>query len=238
MQRPGSVTAAAVMCIIYGSITGLYSVCGIGSLFFEKSLRNMVRDDAMQAKMHEKLDEAAGYAVVKVTSAVLGLIVAIAFLIFGVGLLKMSDSARKLTLALCFFTMLTSVASGGYAAVVLIPAAADGVEEGMPLELAKQPGNQNAKQNQVVAQTMATVVKIGGAIVAVVFYAVLVIYLLIIVILLNRVHVRAAFAGIGPEPLDDEPWRHEKPDTGYDDDGGGERPLPPPRANPRDERIQ
>src|SRR4051794_25000774 len=104
--RPGSVTAAGVLAIIYSSLFTLCGLCGLISLLAQGAMGGnfMGAGDPAQAELQKQLQDALerdvpAYQAFQIGGAVLGLAEAIPLLVAGIGLLAMLRWARTLALA-------------------------------------------------------------------------------------------------------------------------------------------
>lgn len=237
--RPGAVTAAGVLSIIYG---GLFSLCGLVSVAGMAAQGGMGKNmfagggDPNQEKFQKELDkrldsDAPGYQVIQMAGTLLGLAGALALLIGGIGLFSMSRWARTLTLFAALGTIFLTAIQTTYTVVYIIPAINGALQAVGPELLQLQGAGPKGQQAMQVLEAFATLMIIGIIIVLVL----VMVYLFIIVLLLCRQHVRAAFAGEVPpawnddatERLDDYDRRGSDQDDGWGASG--------PSRNPEDD---
>jgi hypothetical protein len=233
-RRPGSVTAAAVLAIIYGCLFMICGLCGVGSLIMQGSMnQGLFGGDPQQAQMQKQLQDAIerdvpAYRVVQIAFPILGLAQSLALLIAGIGLLGMHSWARVLAVLAALIAVASTAFQAIYQVVFVIPATSDALGAALPAAMAKAPGpgpgpGPGAAE---VGKMMHLVFTMTG-IVTVILFVLIIAYLLVIVFLLQRRHVRAAFAA-GGLPAE----AAELPDRGAEDEGW--RPSGPPR-NPEDD---
>jgi hypothetical protein len=221
--RPGSVTAAAVLSIIYGSLFTLCGLCGMVSLVAQEAMgKNLFGgDDPVREKLQKEVEAALrndvpGYQAVDVGGKILGLGGAVALLCAGIGLLSMRSWARKLALIVCLIAIAATILQAVYQAVLVIPAMNKVLQEVLPPFLARQ--QDLAPQAAEVLRLMPTVMTLFAVGMAILYF-VLVVYLFIIFMLLNRQHVRAAFAAAAAG-TDARPPDQDVPPGAYEDDPG------------------
>jgi hypothetical protein len=225
--RPGSVTAAAVLSIIYGSLFTLCGLCGMFSLVAQGAMGKnfMAGGDPVQEQLQKEMEAALrndvpGYQAVQAGGTILGLAEAVALLCAGIGLLSMQSWARKLALIVCLVTIATTILQAVYQTVFVIPALNKAFQEILPPLMQRQNAGPQVAQLLQLTQTVMTLV----AVIMAVIYFVLIVYLFIIVMLLNRHHVKAAFAAaaaglpVGPADSGVPPGAYE------DDPGWGQDP--------------
>jgi hypothetical protein len=204
-RRPGSVTAAGVMAIIYGS---LFTLCGLCGLTAQATGNNFMVGDPKQAELQKEFQkefqqalerDVPGYQVIQAIVTVVSLSMAVIMFIGGIGLLYMRQWARHLVLAGCLIAIANTLFQVTYQAVLVMPVMTEAFEVALPKAMPQMP--QAGPQAADVLKFMKIVVT-AVAVGAVIINVVLVVYLAIIVFLLCRRHVRTAFA----EP------RHDRPD--------------------------
>jgi hypothetical protein len=198
-QRPGSVTTAAVLAIIYGSLVILCSVCGLASVAMQGANQNLFGGgDAQQAQLQKQIEETLQrdvplYRAVQIVAPVVGLVFGVAMLVAGFGLLGVYSWARFLAVGTAILAMLFNVVQTLYQVIFMIPGMNRVFSDVLPNAMAKAgpppPGVMQIVQASLVA----------GAVIGVVIQLGVIVYLLIIVFLLFGRTARAAFAGIVPE---------------------------------------
>ncbi|MBM4071147.1 MAG: hypothetical protein FJ271_19700 [Planctomycetes bacterium] len=236
--RPGAVTAAGVLAIIYG---GLFSLCGLVGVAGMAAQGGMGKNmfgggDPNQEKFQKELDkqldrDAPGFQAYQMAGTVIGLAAALALLIGGIGLFSMHRWARKLTLVAALGTILLSAIQTIYTVVYIIPAMNNAFQVAVPAMVQQKGAGLKEQDALRLVETMVTLMIVG----IIVVYVLIMVYLFIIVVLLSRQHVRAAFAGEAPAWSDAETERLGDYDRGgpeREDDGWGA--SGPPR-NPEDD---
>lgn len=247
--RPGAVTAAGVLSIIYGSLFTLCGLCGVASLVAQGSGADMGAmfgggGDAVQKEMQKRIQEevqkamerdAPAYNAYQIGSAILGLAEAVAFLIVGIGLVRMSPWSRGFGLTLCAITIFTTIVQAIYQLAFVMPAMRSAFQVVLP---AAGPVPAEALR---MMQNIMTIMSV----VMVIIYAVVVFYILIILLLLSRGHVREAFAAAArgdfdrPAPDEFEPRERLRPQRDEGDEDWRYRPPEgTPPGGPPDDRIR
>lgn len=224
-SRPGSVTAAAVMAIIYGSLFSLCGLCGLAGLAGQGGKNLFAGGDPNQAQLQKQLEntlerDVPGYRAFQTVGIILNLAESLSLLIGGIGLLSMGSWARILTLVVSVIAIVSTTLQAVYQVALVLPAMNNAFQVVLPAALAQGGGPQGADALRVM-QMMVTVI----AIVTAVVFLLVIVYLIIIVVLLCRRHVRAAFAApgyAGFEPRadqdEDERWsRPRRPENPEDD---------------------
>lgn len=220
--RPGSVTAAAVLSIIYGSLFTLCGLCGMVGLVAQGAMGKnfMGGGDPAQEQLQKEMEDALrkdvpGYQAVQAGSTILSLGEAVALLCAGIGLLSMQSWARRLALIVCLVTIATTILLAVYQTIFVIPALNKAFQDILPPFMARQNAGPQVAQLLELTRTIMTLIAVAVAI----LYFVLIVYLLIIVMLLNRQHVRAAFVAAAAG-LPAGPGEAETPPGAYEDDPG------------------
>jgi hypothetical protein len=238
--RPGAVTAAGVLSIIYGGLFSLCGLVGVAGLAAQGGAgQNMFpggadpNQEKFQKELEKRLErDAPAFQTFQGASTVLGLVGALALFSGGIGLLGMHPWARTLTLVAALLTMVVTAIQLGYMVAYFIPAMNDSLQAVMPAILQQQGAGQQEQQAMRVIETIVMLFIIG----IIFFYVLIMIYLFIIVMLLRRQHVRAAFAGEAPPAWNDDTTERldykERRSSEQEDDGWGA--SGPPR-NPDDD---
>ena len=226
--RPGSVTAAAVLSIIYGSLFTLCGLCGVVLLLAQGVMGKtfLERGDAAQQKLKKEIEEALqadvpGYQVVGAANKILGLGEAVALLCAGIGLLNLRFWARTLALWTCLVAISHTLFQAVYQSVFVLPALNRVFREVVPgiLMNPRAAGDFEAADFLRLVMTLTVIAWV-------IVYVVLIVYLVIIMVLLCRRNVRPAFAaaaaappldsGIPPSAYEDDPgWSTDPKDEGY-----------------------
>lgn len=229
--RPGAVTAAAVLAIIYGGLFSLCGLIGVATIAAQGGMgKNMFAGgDANQEKLQRELEKALdrdvpAYQAVQIGGAIVSLVLALALLMGGIGLLSMRGWARTLALLAGFVAMLYWAFQAVYQTVYVIPAINDAFQAMLPGMIAQGAGPKGQDALRMV-ETVVTLI----AVAMVIFNVLIIIYLFIIVMLLCRRHVRAAFAGaaLGGPDYDDGRQSPDRQDEEYEDGWGASRPQNP-----------
>jgi hypothetical protein len=108
-QRPGSVTAAAILLMVYGSMNLLCAMCAGGMAFFPDP-------DAPAL-----VNEIPAFHAVQIGHALSNMIVGSAMIVLGSLLLNMSAAARLGALIACWYEVVLLFAHSAYAAIFEIP---------------------------------------------------------------------------------------------------------------------
>jgi hypothetical protein len=210
-ERPGSVTAAAVLAIIYGSLFTLWGLCEVIGVAAQGAMGG-------QEQVIER--DVPGLRAVQATTVLLGLALAIALLIAGISLIGMRSWARMLALIASFVAIASRLFLVVYQSALVLPAMNKAIQAGVPIAGPQGPGGPEFER---LMQAAFPVI----AVVTVILQILWMIYLLILVLLLRRRHVLAAFAagGLpaeGQEPTDrpeeDEGWGQSRPPEKPEDD--------------------
>ncbi len=222
--RPGAVTAAAVLAIIYGSLCTLGGLCGVAGLAAQGAVGQnfMAGGDPNQAKFQKDLQDALqrevpGYQAYLVAGSILGLAVSLALLIGGIGLLGMNSWARTLVLLGCLIAMAYRAFQVVYESAFVVPATVKALQGAPAAALAK---DKQAAEFMIRMQPLFPLLAVAMVIV----YVLILVYLLILVLLLCRSHVRAAFAGTAPAGLEEGGEQDRRPADEGDQGWGESRP--------------
>ena len=212
-KTPGAVLGAGILVIIYGSIVFLFcGVCGSASLFLP--------GDANAEAMAEK--DMPAYQIVKIGEPVSNLVVGLALILLGIGLLRLVPAARLGLYLVAAYQILFLIARNVYMAIYVFPLMEDLVAN-------------EVKNQGPVPFDIAQIVK--GSMWAAVAISILipVVFCLPAIFMLNLKSSRAAFAG---EYVADPPDREESPPRydGYDDDDDY-NPTPKSPKSPGDTGI-
>lgn len=239
-KRPGAVTAAAVLAIIYGSLFTLCGLCGAFGQVAQGAMGpNMFGGNDPQQEQVMKQIQAEmergipAYQAFQVGSTIFGLLESVMLLVGGIGLLSMQPWSRTVVLVFGIIAIITTTLQALYQIAFVMPAINNAFQA--IVVAAAPPGAAGPPPAQVAQalQVMMTVIAVVSAVV----YVVVIIYIGIILILLTRPHVRAAFATAGRPGMDLPESGHEREPgfSGYEDDGGWERPS---SEGPKDDRFR
>lgn len=229
-QRPGSVIAAAVLALIYGSLFLICGLCGVAGLAMQGMQPAFGAANPQQAQMQKQMKEdmerdVPGYQIVQIATVIVGLGLSLAILVAGIGLLGMHSWARKLAVIAALIAVASAAFQTIYQIVFIIPATTNAMAAALPGAMAKGPGQVPPPGAAAFGNMMQAMGPLMGFM-TVVFYVAIIAYLLIIVFLLQRRRVRAAFAAWG---LPVEP--QERPER--EQEGDDWRPSTP--RNPEDD---
>jgi hypothetical protein len=207
VKTPGMVIFIAVLMFIAGGFSILGCVCGGGSiamLEFVKFPQAQGQPDPMALPNHLK-KEVPGYYPVIFTLMGLDGILGLAKIILGIGLLRLSSTARLVTMMAYVVNVLIICISGTYNGFFVLPV------QGRFFAANPQPG-------QELAQMMA----IPGMVLGVVLSLAVTITVLVV---LNLRATKEAFLAASQPPTDDDERPRSKYE-GYDDD---DRPRKSPK---------
>lgn len=183
--------------------------------------------DPMQARLQEELQKAIertvpGYQIIQIITVGLGLLLSVGMLTSGIGLLRLSSSARTMTIIFTSISIASYLFQAVYQFAFVMPAMSNAFRAILPGIVGPAP-----PQALQAMQSMMTVIGIATVFV----YALVIAYLAVILILLLRSSARQAFlyAGQGYEPrFDPDRYRDERDEPrrreGDDDDWDYRRP--------------
>ena len=229
-RRPGSVTAAGVLAIIYG---GTFSLCGLWSLFALAAQgmggNFLVGNNPQQAQLQKAMMDAVqrdvpAYQAYQIGTTIIGLSGAIIMLIAGIGILSMRAWARVLAIAASLMLIALALLQAVYQLAFVMPALSRAFEEFLQAAAAQQQAGAPPADVVRTFHTIMTAATVGAGI----LYIVLIVYFFIIVGLLCRGHARAAFANPLADIYEEPPPSEEdydRRDFEDDDDreGGNQR---------------
>jgi hypothetical protein len=211
-QRPGSVTAAAVMTIIYGGLFTLCNLCGLFGLAAQGANKNLFAGgNPQQAEVQKQMEDALDrdvplYRVAQIVAPIGSLVFALALLCAGIGLLGMYSWARLLAIVAALCTVLFNCVQMTYQLVFLLPAMNRVFADVLPNAMPKGGPPPPIDVVKVVNVSM-----MAGMVIGVLIQLAVIAYLLVIVFMLLRRPVRAAFAGDHmPEAMKGLPDREEE----------------------------
>jgi hypothetical protein len=209
-KRPGLIIFAAVIMILAGSWNVLGGICGGGAIALLDAMPKLPQAKGQQdptALQRFITKEVPGYYPVIFGMLALTVLLGIAMIAAGIGLLRMSSTARVVALLLVLISLLISFGGGVYNAVFVLPAQARFVEA--------NPGPEFA---------MTMPLGIGSLIFGVVLQLAIAIA---ISIPLNTRASKAAFVAASQPPREEED-RPRSRYEGYDD----EDDRPPSSSSP------
>lgn len=234
-QRPGLVTAVAVINFIFGGLGILGAVCGgIGILFLGAMANAQPQGGGPNPikELIEVFENIPGYIPFVIVSMVLGLIAAVMLIVSGFGLLKMRNWARIFCICYGVYLLLNTAVGLVYTYTVVNPAmekwAADFQKRAQQGQMGK-PGQPGMPPPQNPANNM------GGMIGGVFGSLINVVYGIGLIVVMMLPDVRRAFREGGVRAIDREPddWGRGRRDRDrYDDDDRR------PRYRPGDDRIE
>jgi hypothetical protein len=237
-QRPGTVTAAAVMAMIYGCLFLICGLIAVVSLVAQDAMGQgfMGVNDPQQVKLQQEMQQiivqkVPAYNAIQIVGNIFGLVAAIAMLIGGVALLSMSSWSRAFVMIWCFVIIATTIFQAIYLIAFVMPATNQAIDAALPAVIPQ--GGPQAPEMAKMTQALVTMMFVVGLII----YLVIVVYLAIIIGLLSGRRARLAFAGM---PLDQEKDRGS--DRSRDSHEGEENrdwdqpaPTEEPRIDPKDD---
>lgn len=220
-ERPGAVTAAAILNIIIGVLGILCGLCGLGANLFASALTSGAAPgnpggNPVADMMRSVEQQVPGYQVVEIGKQSLVLILAILVLIAGIGLLNLKGWARGLTIVYAVVTIFLHLGYAAYEIGLVMPAV-----EAWQKDFVRRQGG-------VAAPPMSNFGATGAGVIFGAFLYVAHAVAVLIILLLPG--VSAAFAGAGPrrgryddedEDVDDElsePGRGSRRRRDEDDD--------------------
>ncbi len=238
-KRPGSVTSAGVLSIILGSLGLLCGLCNVGNAVMQQPGGGFVMagggGNNAQVQAQNKMladfeQEIEGYRAIQVGGAFFSLFLAVLMLVGGIGVLNLARWARTCVLVSCVLGIIYLIFQIVFQITLLMPIASRNME-GIMVEAMKNaaaqgnapPAGAAQPAPEDMAKVFRTFVTVGFIVWAIV-EALLVIYLLIIVWLLNRRHVRVAFAGHPLTNADPTNRFEERRPEDHDDDNDWNRP--------------
>jgi hypothetical protein len=215
-KRPGLIIFAAVIMILAGSWNVLGGICGGGAIALLDAMPKMPHAKGQQdptALQRFVTKEVPGYYPVIFGMLALTVLLGIAMIAAGIGLLRMSSTARVVAMLLVLISLLISFGGGVYNAVFVLPAQARFVQA--------NPGPEFA---------MTMPIGIGSLIFGIVLQLAIAIAILVP---LNTRSSKAAFVAASQPPQeeedrprsryegyddeDDRPSSSSSPDTGFTD---------------------
>ena len=215
-KRPGLIIFAAVIMILAGSWNVLGGICGGGAIALLDAMPKMPHAKGQQdptALQRFVTKEVPGYYPVIFGMLALNVLLGIVMIAAGIGLLRMSSTARVVAMLLVLISLLISFGGGVYNAVFVLPAQARFVQA--------NPGPEFA---------MTMPIGIGSLIFGIVLQLAIAIAILVP---LNTRSSKAAFVAASQPPQeeedrprsryegyddeDDRPSSSSSPDTGFTD---------------------
>ncbi len=254
-RKPGSVTAAGILAIIFGSAALLCGFCGFAGQAVQGANFNLnmgaqggdPKLAEFQARLQKEMEAALNAdfplaTAFQVAGTCVSLILGGFILVGGIGLLGMKAWSRTLTLRLCILFIALCLIQAVFQLSSLMPATNRALQEALPKAMDAVPQGGAVPPNfPEMIQTFVYIffVAIIG------FYVFDIIYLTIIVGLLSRRNVRTAFANLGKPGYDDplSTTPHVPQGREEDEDWKPRASPPPPPKNagpdwgikPRDE---
>ena len=234
-RKPGSVTAAAIMAIIFGSLALLCGFCGIAGQAAQGANFNFMGGQGdpnaavfqeLQKEMEKSLQAEVPFAnIIQIAGTIINLVLGSLMLIGGTGLINMKPWSRKLTLSASLLFILNYLIQIVFQLVKVMPATKKAMQEAMPKAMEAMPKG-GAPLPPNFPEMMETFVYLGFGLMMV-FFVFVIIYLLIIVGLLMRKNVRIAFANLGQPGLEEAGGQQFGERREHDDDWQP-RTSPPP----------
>jgi hypothetical protein len=226
-QRPGLVTAVAVLNFIFGGLGLLGALClgvAVGGLAALVSNAPAPKPGEPDLKDFFKIfTDIPGYVPFAIASVVMGLIMAIVLLVSGFGLLKLRNWARILCFIYATYTILSVVGGSVYQYTVVQPAMEKGMADWQNKMQAQMKGPGGARPAPPPQNPMGQAGGVVGGIVGSMFS---IAYAVALFVILNLPDVKRAFATGGLVTRTDdrvaEEWdRGPDRDRPYGDEGRG-----------------
>jgi hypothetical protein len=219
-KTPGMVIFVGVILIIVGSWSLIGGLCGGGSMAFialspeppGPKAKGQPPDPAAPQRFIAK--EVAGYYAVVFSLMAVDMLFGLGQLFAGIGLLRLSSTARMLAILLTLGKLLVSFGGHAYNLLLVLPAQARFFEANpMP-------------QGQGAPFDLGAITQAFTAIILVLVIVIQLIVAATILVVLNRKSTRDAFAAAS-QPSTEEDERPRSRYEGYDDD---DQPPPSPRS--------
>jgi hypothetical protein len=211
-ERPGTVTTAAVLNFVFG---GIFAVCcglnGLVSSAFSASMfQQGGTSTAAEDLQNEMAKEAPTAKAIGIGDAALDVVLGIAMILLGVGLLKMQAWARTGTIVIWLVTIGIAVAVTIYNMVVIAPA----FDRALKTVTDRHPNDPGLKMFQ--SGLLGALIGSGGLIRVVIECAMA----LPMIILMMVRSTRDAFSGHGPvlPPPPDAGWGGSPGAQGFDEE--------------------
>jgi hypothetical protein len=190
--RPGALTAAAILCIVIGSLFLLSEMLNLINLL----LQGLFPGDEIDELLMEAIErDVPAYRAVVIGSVVVGFIEALLLLISGIGLLSLSRPARTAAILGCVLTIVVAILGAIFSLVSIVPATRNAFAA-MPAVAALRnipvPGDLDDREFFIILVQ----------IVAVVFSLLMIIPMIIVLVLLTRPPVVSAFKNPLPADLE------------------------------------
>jgi hypothetical protein len=205
-RAPGSIVTAAVLMFVYGGMLLFCGVCSSASTAFQ--------DEKAKAMHAELLKEAPALTTISIVTNGIYLLLGLVFIVSGIGVLRLVKLFRGTAYLACAAILLITIASSVYTTIYVFP-----VQQRLILEdLQKNNPPMPIDMNLVMSASMAL-----GLLIGIGFPLLLCV---LIVVFLNLKSARDAFAGITPEPAEDDPYAIRRSPRREDSDDY-EPPKPP-----------
>ncbi len=227
--RPPSVTAAAVLAIIYGTLSLTCNLCGLFGLAAQGTINQGMfgGGDPQQAKLQKDLQEAIerevpGQRIVQFVVPGVSLVLGCTLLAAGIGIFAMRSWARMLGIVTALLAIAFTGLQAIFQVIFVMPATNNAMANVLPKDMPKgPPGAPDLVRFVQISVSVASIVQM-------VILAAVALYLAIIVLLLVRRTARAAFAAAGLPPetaisaadAEDEGWGQAAPPRKPEDDIG------------------
>jgi hypothetical protein len=194
-ERPGVVTAAAVLNLIVGGLGLLCGLCGVGANLFTMSvLGNPNSGNPASSAVADMLkfmeSSAPGFQLVEVGKPALVVVLSVLALIAGMGLLNVKGWARTLTFLYAVVTILLHLGYVIYEFALVLPAV-----QAWEQDFVRRQGALAAQQSGNFA---------AGGVGVVLGAALFIGHAAVVLVLLLLPAASAAFAGAGRDRYDDE----------------------------------
>jgi len=194
-QRPGLVTAVAVMNFIFGGLGLLGALCGgLAIAGFAALMSNAPAGKPGEPDPKDLVKvftDIPGYVPFLIASLVMGLIMAIVLLTSGFGLLKLRNWARVLCFVYAGYTILSVIGGSVYQYTVVQPAMEKGMADWQNKMQAQMKGPGGARPAPPAQNPMGQAGGIVGGIIGSLFS---IAYSVALLVILNLPDVKRAFA--------------------------------------------
>lgn len=219
-KRPGGVTAIAIINIVLGSLGMLLGLCGIIGLVM---MKDMMQQGGPLAQLQEVQDALAKevplYNLMQILGIAVLVILSVAMLVTGIGLLSVQNWARVWSILFSVFAIGWECWEAAYQTIFVKPAT-------KRFALLNPPG----------MEVLTTILQFG-------LWILFIGYALVVIYVLTRPHVRAIYTGTATyedegDRYGDEDDRQRRRDPYPDDDDGWPQRRPPQRSDGYDEHVQ
>jgi hypothetical protein len=199
-ERPASVLVLAILQIVFGSLCFMLTTCGGvvqfagGNKMFKPPPGQGAPKDDPEEKLEKLMEQKVpAYKAVQVAQLGLGILLSVALLVSGIGLLKLRPWARTLALVYAVVSILETIGSIIYESLFTMPI----LKEFVAGERARPGLTPDEKMGYDMMEMIGNF--------AVFAPLIIVIFPIVVLIILLRPSVRAAFSDAPREPVPGEP---------------------------------